>query len=432
MKIPLSKLCAAILLAHFFGSLTTIQNAYADHPNEGNVTLSSLLKEAQENSLEIKEAQKQSESTSALRRQAISGYLPHVSIDGGSQTTQYDDEKSNGVFAHLNGTVNLYRGGKDKANQEIQSAEEDFQKVRAEKTKARIIREVSAKYYELLYLSEGIALKEDARTANKNQMALAQKKKNAGFTSQADVLEFELRDSTLASDINFLKLEETIKERELARLVGRSQNKPIHVKGHLERIRVAKTTDDLLKRALAEREDLKEAEKNLRVSELGYKSLFGDYLPRIDLDGKFGKLATDERVFTELNNYSFALKVSIPIFSGLETKYGRHAKFEEIAKNELSASRLRQEIRVQLENALTKLRSIEERLDLEEKNIERSKQYYEISLSEYRKGVKNSPDVAGAAERLSDARLRNLEYRKNYELTRIELAETIDIAPGDL
>jgi outer membrane protein TolC len=204
------------------------------------------------------------------------------------------------------------------------------------------------------------------------------------------------------------------------------------VKGHLERTRLDKRGETLLTKAFEEREDLKEAQKTLAVSELEYQGLFADYLPRVDLKAKFGKLATDERVTGNLDNFSVGLQVSIPIFSGLETTYGRDAKAKDRVRNDYRVERIKQEVKVQLETALSRLTSIDERLNLEEKNIARSKQYFDITLSEYRKGVKNSPDMVGAAERLYDAKLRNLEFRRDFYLTNIEIAEAVGVETGAL
>lgn len=406
--------------------------SFAHHPNEGNLTLSVLLDEAEKNSIEIKEARSQYESASAGRRQTISAFLPQVSIDGGYQDIRLDGQQTNGTQIYGFATLNLYRGRKDSLQRRSAAQEENFQRIRAEKIKAKIEREVSKKFYELLYLQEGLNQKKQAIEANKNQKSLATKKNIAGFTSKADVLEFELREATLLSDMNFLMREEALTQRELARLVGRSDESVIRVRGHLERYNYTASGETLLKTALNERVDLKDAEKNLSISELSYQSLFSDYLPRVDLEGKYGKLANEERVYQQRDNYAVALKFSIPIFSGLDTVYGRDSKSKEIARNDLSTSRIRQEIRVQLENTLAKLRSIAERLDLEEKNIERSKQYYDITLAEYKRGVKNSPDVAGAAERLFDSQLRNLEFRKDYLITWLEVAESAGISGSEL
>ena len=401
--------------------------ALADHPNAGNVTLSALIVEALKNNIEIKEVEKQYEASVASRKQAIAAYFPEVSIEGGYQKEKFDSESSSGTFGYGMARINLYNGGRDQAHLSIRSEEEKFIKLKMEKAKSKIEREISRKYYELLYLQEGIAVKEEALKVNKSQNELAVRKKSAGFTSQADVLEFELREATLNSDINLLRREETAKERELRQLLGRNDGPVIRVGGHLRREQFVQGDDGLLKTALEQRIDLKESEKNIAVSNLQHKSIFGGYLPRVDIEGKYGKLLGEERAFSNTNNSVVMLKVAVPIFSGLDTVYARQAQASEIAKNELSASRIRQEVKVQIGNALSGLRSIEARLDIEENNVERASKYYAITLAEYKKGVKNSPDVASAAERLFDAKLRSLEFRKELYLTQIEIAEAAGV-----
>lgn len=417
------RIVMAIGSSIFFGSFS-----FADHPNEGSGALASLIEEALKNNLEIQEAEKQYESSLASRKQAAAPYLPELSVEGGYQDSKIDGETSSGSFGYGRAAINLYRGGKDQANLSARSEEEKFQRFRFEKSKVQIEREVSKKYYELLYLQEGIAVNEEALKVNRSQSSLAVKKKSAGYTSQADVLEFELREATLFSDINFLKREESTKQRELRGLLGRVDESTIRVAGHLGREPFNKDGDVLLQIALQERIDLKEAVKDIAVSSFQYKALFADYLPKIDLEGKYGKLSGQERN----NNSVVKLQVSVPLFSGMDTLHGRQAKSLEVANNDLRATRIRQEIKIQLENAVARLRSIDERLNLEEKNIERSKRYYTITLDEYKKGVKNSPDVAGAAERLFDARLRNLEFRKEFYLTRVEIAEAVGISSLEL
>ncbi len=423
------KLLKSLLLVRAFGiSFLATPISFADHPNEGSGALMSLIEEALRNNIEIKEAEKQYEASLASRKQAFASYLPELSLEGGYQSSNSDGETSRGSFGYGRAAINLYRGGKDQAHMDARSEEEKFQKMRYEKSKVQIEHEVSKKYYELLYLQEGIALNEEALRENKSQTSLALKKRAAGYTSQADVLEFALREATLNSDIIFLKREESTKERELRLLLGRADEPFVRVGGHLRRERLRKDVDVLLKIALQERMDLNEANKDIAVSNLQYKSLVADYFPKVDLEGKYGKFAGQE----QNNNSVVKLQVSIPLFSGFDTFHGRQVKSIEIASSELRANRIRKEIKVQLEKAMERLRSIDERLNLEEKNIERSKLYYTITLGEYKKGIKNSPDVAGAAERLFDARLRNLEFRKDFYLTRLEIAEAVGIGNLEL
>jgi len=77
----------------------------------------------------------------------------------------------------------------------------------------------------------------------------------------------------------------------------------------------------------------------------------------------------------------------------------------------------------ELDAALTEIKALNQRIDLEEKNLERFEKYYKLTLDKYRRVVKNSPDMVGASERILDARLRNLEYRRDLMIAQAKLYE---------
>ena len=419
--------CATLLAVLSYSTVSR-----ADHPNAGTDSLSELLTEAYANSLQIKEAEKSLASISIRSKQALSPYLPEVSLEGGYQMNRLSDESTKGSFGYAQGKINLYRGGKDRARKEIKEREVELAEFKVRKLKSKVERTVSRQYYELLYLQESIALKTEAINSNKSQVEMAKKKKVAGFTSQADVLEFEFREATLKSDLNLLMQNESILELELRQILGRNSENKIRVSGHLKREIVKGSIDQFTAKAINENETLGELNSNLKTAGLEKDAIFSNYLPQLNLEGKYGRLATEERVLSGDNNYQLMLKLSVPLFSGLDTRYGSQAQTHEISKLEISKLRVEQEIRTEIQSALTKFQSINERLDLEEKNIERSKQYYEITQAEYRRGVKNSPDLAGAAERLFDARIRNLEYRKEVYFSILDLAETLGVTGGEI
>jgi len=414
---------ATLVLAGVLG--LTAPSSLADHPNQGSATLKNLVEQALGANPQIREAE---QSYKAAQRQAQSTwapYLPQISLEGGQQQLRLDSQTDSGSFGYGLAQWNLYRGGQDQARREQLLIDEEFFRTQLEQAKARVEREVSRLFSQLLYLQEAIAVKNEALEANRNQLTQAQRKQGAGFTSKADVLEFELREATLRSDLNLLSQEETTKERELRLLLNQTSAEPIRVGGHLHRDKLKASPQDLVAEGLRSQEDLRRATRDLQQSQLQSRILKGDYLPRIDFEGKYGHLFSEEASPRASDDYSLMLKVSLPIFSGLETTQLSRAQKEMVARETIAVERLKIELQTKVESAVARLRSIEQRLDLEEQNIERSKQYYTITLAEYKRGVKNSPDVAGAAERLFDSRLRNLEYRKDYYLTCIDLAETV-------
>lgn len=124
------------------------------------------------------------------------------------------------------------------------------------------------------------------------------------------------------------------------------------------------------------------------------------------------------------------LKISVPLFSGLETLNETRAARSTIAAEEASgATRKTLLARQYVENLLSQLTTISDRINLEEKNLSKSEEYYKITLGEYRRGVKNSPDMVGASERLLEAKIRNLEYRKDFYLTKLKIYELVSSDP---
>ncbi|OYZ21759.1 MAG: hypothetical protein B7Y39_08630 [Bdellovibrio sp. 28-41-41] len=404
----------------------------AHHPNEGSLTLEQLLKEAEVQNLDIKEAESQFKSSEALASSLNGRLMPQLSVEGGPLTTKFDDEKNSGTAVYGRAEWNLYRGGRDSSELDKAKIRSDLDRKKYEAVKSKVIREVSRIYYELLFFLEGSDLKQKAIEMNQEQMKLAKLKKSSGFTSSADVIEFELREATLNSDLKMLTQVITEKSRELSVLLGRSDSSiPNLVKGHLTR--ESSTTlnkENVLSRLNMSNIEIAESQAELKLSEKDAAIARSGYLPSLDLEAKYGKIGNEEKIFAENNNYSVMLKLSVPLFSGFETmNQTKSARSAVVARN-TAASRKTLLIIAETENLFSQLSTLTDRLNLEEKNLSKSEDYYKITLGEYRRGVKNSPDMVGASERLLEARIRNLEYRKDYYLTKLKIYELVSSDPN--
>lgn len=407
-----------------FNILAASQLALADHPNEGQVVISQLILEAENNNLELKQAE---ENLRALKSKANSFYgtfSPKVSLEGGPQTSKLDGDKTDGTSVYGKAEWNLFSGGADRANLDFQKYEADIQEKHVKLLKSKINREVSRVYFALQFILESISLKEKALEMNAQQMKIAKAKNISGFTSNSDVLEFDLRESTLRSDLVLLNQQLLQRSRELDVLLSReNSNAAVAVKGHLERQRFEPNRDQLVGKIKDNNEEILLSNLEIRRSEKEKTLAVSQFLPKLDFEAKYGKLASEETVYEENNNYTVALKLSIPLFSGF-TDYNSVKS----ANSQLSAVKKVQRQKVisltaDLDSTLSEVKALNQRLDLEEKNLERSERYYKLTIEEYKRGVKNSPDVVGASERLIDARIRNLEYRRDLMLTKLKLEE---------
>lgn len=414
-----------------FSILSFGTSVFANHPNEGSLGLEELIKEAGAQNQEIKAAKLKMDSARAMEKVGRASYFPEVSVEGGYLTTKFETERNSGSPVYGKLEWNLYRGGRDQALSEIRGVESDLANKQYSLSRARVEREVARLYYEMLFILESISLKEKAIDMNDEQMKLAKAKNRSGFTSRADVIEFELREATLRSDLKRLEQERSERSRDLSVVLGRVEpTGDLVVKGHLDRLNIKNDRQKVLGLIVDSNPELLEVAAARSIAQKELRIIRSDYFPRLDLEGKYGKLASDERVYSANDNYSAFLKVKIPIFSGFSTSSESAASAIRIQQYEKVYSQKQNSSKAEAETLFSKIASIQERLDLEGKTLSRSEEYYKITLGEYKRGIKNSPDMVGASERLLEARIRNLEFRKELLQARLRVLALVGESPA--
>lgn len=413
-----------------FGILVGGSVAWGDHPSEGRLELKELISLAETQNLEIKEANTKLSSLELSVWSRYGAFSPQLFVEGGPVSTKFDDETNSGsaLFGRLR--WNLYRGGYDLALLQQTKIQRNLEVQRLEAVKSRVRRQVSERYYELLFILESMDLNQRALRMNAEQTKIALARKASGFTSRADVIEFELRESTLKSDLVLLEQQREQKLRELSVLLGGDQQGlALSVKGHLHRARIKGAQDQLSEWIDLNNIDLLSGRAQVDTAQTTKSMVVSDFLPRVDLDARYGRLEQDGRVFSREDNYFLMLTFSVPIFSGLDTWNALRSRNELVSASQTNMDQVKLSLHADLKNTLSQWAAISRRLDLEEVNLSRSEEYYKITLGEYRRGVKNSPDVVGASERLLDAKIRNLGYRRDLILTKLKIFELASSDP---
>lgn len=117
--------------------------------------------------------------------------------------------------------------------------------------------------------------------------------------------------------------------------------------------------------------------------------------------------------------------VSWDLFSGFSTYWERK---EGEAKQLRAEAQLKMAIQTTVmdtETEFRRLKSVQDRVDIEDKNEDRAKRYYDAVMNEYRRGVKNSADVKVAAELLFETRARRETYKYDFLKERVDLERAI-------
>ena len=78
----------------------------------------------------------------------------------------------------------------------------------------------------------------------------------------------------------------------------------------------------------------------------------------------------------------------------------------------------KREIEAHLETEMAGVSFLHDQFHAAEENITRATKYHELTKSEYARGVKNSPDMLGAAEKLFEMRHKRLEIIRDYQIAK--------------
>lgn len=388
-------------------------------------TWESLLRQADSSHPSLTASRAQAEEAEARRKHSRAAFFPELGVAGGWETYRSTEERFQSGFGFAYGRWNLFKGGRDRYQLLARSAEEELAELRLEITRAEISQKLARHFYQLLYLQESSRLIQQGLELNETLRAMARRKIQAGLTTQADTLEFDLSESRLRADLSLIQEEQAQEEAALHVALGqtpRAETQAREYRGELEPDLKELRVEEWLEAAKRRRLPIQEAFSATRQAQYRYRSSWAGFLPRVDLEAMYGRLSLDDREVVGVPQGAVQLRFTLPLFEGLASVYERKADARALEASEARLDSARLETELEARKLASRIRGLQERLLLEEKNLDRAKNYYELTLSDYRRGVKNSPDLAGAAERLFEARGRRLSLARDLRLGWIDLA----------
>lgn len=358
-------------------------------------------------------------------------FLPELNLNGGFgleklQDNDYELEK--GPFLYLESKLNLYRGGRDSGLQKINELELSSMKLEREIQ----IRNTSIASFKITsainLITKELKLIKEELNNNKSQKLMAQKKLNAGLTTSIDLIDFDLKDDALTNELDMLELKKETLKKELIALFGGNLSEP-----ELDIMLVDSSDKTMTASASNYNNSVKIAhtKKQIDLSAVTQKNVKAEYLPSIDLEAKWGQITPHESFTKNSREYAFLVNVSFPLFSGFNTDY----KFQQSVLES-----------TQKEKALRQTETEEKSLfDLESKKIELAKkvlvslnrslaqsiQYKNLTVGEYKRGIKNSSDIISASDKKLEIERKILETQNELAISQITLNETFKTYSGE-
>lgn len=347
-------------------------------------------------------------------------FLPELQLYGANESFKVgrNPDKSQPTFgATLK--LNLFNGGRD-------SLESDFRKAIAEKKSYQNQRTLSEElqkarqlYWLILYGQEQSDLLTQMSKVNSQNLQAAQKRIRSGVATESDRFEFEMKSVDLKRDLDESRLKLLNQKKEMAVLLGFKPETELQFPAQLSHDH---NFENIFEHKSQDHNFLyKEAEMQATASRLSARSQRRAWWPKLDAYAAYNQYNETEKEFPAAEDRRetvLGLKLSISLASGLESQVEAQALDREARAAARMAEVQQQEVEVHLHNEIGELRFLHDQVHDTEENIERAEKYYKLTQSEYSRGVKNSPDVLGATEKLFEIRRKRLEILRDFQISK--------------
>ena len=385
------------------------------------VGIDSLTVKLFEKSPELSSLKQQMESKEALYSSNRSGFYPSFSAVGGWAENKTDDLATiqKGYVGYIEGRYNLFNGFKDQSL--LNQGENEYKLMKIEvESKQRELKTVLTEITgDMILLHQFRKILEEEYEVNQLQMRMAARKVSAGLTGSVDNLEFKLRESELQIEKN--QIEQLHKDAHLKLIKLFGEDVTDTDLSAIEFSAIDNLSFQNKKLTLENTLEYQKAQLNLSKAEYEKSQSRSDFLPKLDLILNVGRLTPSENTPARFNESKYGITLTIPLFSGFDTYYKIKASNFQVSSAEKRKIQKEKDLTVEFNVLKNRASELIQLYTINESKLTNSNTYFNMTLSEYKRGVKNSPDLVGATERLFSAKKKKYEILKELELLNVKI-----------
>ena len=388
------------------------------HALQGLETLGEKLLEKNSDYLSLKEI---AESKNYLKKSQYSAFYPTLSAVGGWEQQKVDNPllTEKGYIGYIEGKASIFRGFRDSSLIDAYEAEYKLALLDADLKKRELKQSLTEVISDMIYLHKVQEILNEEYKVTVIQRQMAAKKVAGGLTGSVDNLEFDLRENELQTEQKQIDQLHVEAHQKLLKLFSQDLQD-----SDLEKIDFG-SPDELTKRTktfqIEDNPDFQKAELQRIRTEMEKNGAKSDFFPSVDVFYNFGRLTPSEESSLRLDESKYGITLTIPLFTGLDSYFKTKAYNQQLSAAEKLKEQKRVDAQSEYEILKTKGLTFLNLYQINEKKLENSKKYFDLTLSEYRRGVKNSPDLVTATERWFGSQKRKYELLKELELVSVKL-----------
>jgi len=287
----------------------------------------------------------------------------------------------------LQGKINLYNGGRDLLTTKMAETGLNINQLDRRAIDNSLVASVVNAYYDYLAAKDFIEIARESVSTVRTELEIMQVRLSAGGALKSDVLSLEVRLAQAMEEVVRSQNQLKMTMAALANLLGVSPDKEILIKSTSPQ--AIEVPDDYaagVAHALEKRPELKKVREQLKQSRMALDKSGAEYLPSIDLQGRYYHDDPDMSYDRNRENWTVAMMLNWYFFTGFSTRADMKnatAKIEEI----LAADR-KTILAVQLDvkNAYLRLSEAKARLEVAEKSVASAEESLELVKKQFEGG----------------------------------------------
>ena len=363
----------------------------------------------------------QNQRTGRLAR----SFLPQIAAQLGQEEFKAgSDPTEQKPYWRIDGNVNLYRGGRDRLEDQIRNSQRDLANTAYASEFQSELREAKQAFWKSVAISKKIAERTESIEKNEINIRSARKRAGAGIVTTADAAQFELHKITLQRDLRRLKLEQDRILNQLSVALALNQHEDIEIVGDFPSV----SAEPLQPLAMAKQLEIVAHQDLTKVDELRAKQVGRWLHPKVDLYASYGLPSlTDEyaRALKNEREWTAGIRVSFDLGQGIEDRKEAAARTAEADATRLRGAHRLREVVANDHDFRHDLSVLGELIAASEDDVKRAESFLRLTEREYARGVKNGPDLLEAFQKYFEFRDRRIEYYRDYFETKSDLENLI-------
>lgn len=369
------------------------------------------------------------EKEASAHREGYAGrsFLPTLQLYGAQENFKVGQQPSKTqptYGAELK--VNLFNGGRDSLRSELNSLNTEKKYFEYDRILSDELQSVRKLYWSAIYQKEYIQLTQRAVQMNSQNLQAAVRRINSGVATESDRVEFEMKEVDLQRELSEaeLNLNSAISEMKTYLALGVDDQIVLSEKLEHEHEYENQVKHSMRDHDFLYQEQLLTAELAERQSEISKRG----WWPSLDVYAAYNQFNEREREFADAadrTESAVGIRLSINLGAGFESSVEARSQAMEAQAAGKLARLKRREIETHIETEIAELKFLHSQVHAAEDNIRRAEKYYKLTQSEYVRGVKNSPDVLGASDKLFETQIKYFEMVRDFQITKSHILSKI-------